>query len=66
MINEMKKTNENVFLNVNDVMSLLSCSKSMSYQIIQTLNKELKKQNYITVSGKVSKTYFQQRMNVSF
>ena len=62
--NEMNSIEDKTFYNVNDVMFLLNCSKSKSYEIINTMNKELKNKNYYTVSGRVSTSYFRERMNI--
>ena len=40
-------------VHVDEVMVRLDCSKSMAYQIIKTLNQELKKKGYITIAGRV-------------
>ena len=52
---------EKRFWNVDDVSEYLGVSKSMSYKIIQQLNKELKAKGYITIAGKVSRIYFLER-----
>ena len=36
-------------------------SESMAYRIIRQLNKELKEKGYITVAGRVSRKYYQER-----
>lgn len=66
MTNEKKKITDNVFLTVDTVMSILCCSLSKSYEIIQTLNEELKKKGNMTMPGRVSSDYFKERFNVSF
>lgn len=52
---------EKRFWNADDVSEYLGVSKSMSYKIIQQLNKELKAKGYITIAGKVSRIYFLER-----
>ena len=52
----------NSFLRVDDVANELSVSKPYAYKLIQKLNDELKGKNYITISGRVSKKYFQERI----
>ena len=52
----------NSFLRVDDVANELSVSKPYAYKLIQKLNDELKRKNYITISGRVSKKYFQERI----
>ena len=53
---------EKKFLNANDVAGCLDVSVSMAYKVIRQLNKELKEAGYITISGKVNKTYFETRI----
>lgn len=50
------------FLDVNDVASYMGISVSKSYKIIQGLNKELRSKGYITVAGKISRTYFEEKI----
>lgn len=53
-----------MLLPVKDVMKVLCVSKSKDYQIIQKLNEEMKQQGYLVVRGRVSKTYFYERMGL--
>lgn len=50
------------FYNVQEVCRILGVGKSKGYEIIKTLNRELSKQGFITVQGKVSKRYFEERV----
>lgn len=50
------------FLNVNDVADYLGISVPTAYKIIRRLNDELSKMGYLTVCGRVSKTYFEQKV----
>lgn len=50
------------FLNVNDVADYLGISVPTAYKIIRRLNDELSKMGYLTVSGRVSKIYFEQKV----
>ena len=45
-------------MNVDDVCGILGVSKSTAYQMIRSLNEELKKQGYVTIHGKVSRKFF--------
>lgn len=49
-------------LNVRDVMQLLEVSESKSYDIIRTLNRELSAKGYLTIPGKVSKKFFEEKV----
>lgn len=50
------------FLNVNDVAGYMGVSIPLAYKIIRRLNNELAAQGYITVAGKVSRRYFDQKV----
>ena len=50
------------FLNANDVASFMGISVPMAYKIIRRLNDELSAKGFITVSGKVSRCYFEQKV----
>ena len=51
-------------LNVDDVKELLKVSKPKAYEIIRTLNAELKDKGYLTVQGKIREDYLFERMGV--
>lgn len=53
---------EKTFLTVDEVVDILSVSKSKAYEIVRHLNKEMKAKGFITVAARVSKTYFNERM----
>ena len=50
------------FMKVQDVADELGVSKSYAYKIVQNLNDELKAQGFITISGRVNKQYFLERV----
>jgi hypothetical protein len=50
------------FLLVGDVADRCSCSESKAYHIMRQLNKELEAAGKITVAGRLSKRYFEERM----
>lgn len=52
------------FLNADDVSQIMSISKSKAYKIIKSINEDLRKQGFITVSGKVSQRYFYERVAI--
>lgn len=54
------------FLNVNDVAECMDISIPMAYKIIRKLNDELVAKGYIVVSGKVSRSYFEQKIYGGF
>ena len=50
------------FLTAAEVADYLGVSVSKGYKIISQLNAELREQGFITVSGKVSRKYFEKRI----
>lgn len=50
------------FMKVDEVAQELGVSKSYAYKIVQQLNEELKAQGFITISGRVNKQYFLERV----
>ncbi len=49
------------YMTAEDVMEELRVARSTASKIIQRLNRELKAQGYLTVSGRVSRSYFKER-----
>jgi len=52
---------ESRFMKAQDVADTLSVSISSAYRIIKQLNNELNEQGKITVPGKISKRYFEEK-----
>ena len=52
---------ERRFFTANDIMQQLQVSSSKAYSVIRKLNAELEAKGYLTVSGRISKTYFFKR-----
>ena len=50
------------FMRVDDVAKELGVSKPCAYKLVQKLNAELKQKNFITIAGRISKQYFQERV----
>ena len=55
------KTAHDMFYFVEDVMQILGYSKSKSYKVIKSLNRELENQGKCTCDGRVIKRYFHER-----
>lgn len=51
-----------LFYSCKEVMELLGCCESKAYRIMKEMNKELQKKGYITMSGKVPKAYFNEKV----
>lgn len=46
---------------VDEVRRRLDCSTAKAYEIMQRLNAELKAKGFITVAGRVSRAYFEEK-----
>ena len=49
-------------MRVDEVAEELGVSVSHAYKIIRELNQELKAEGYITVSGRINRQYFNERL----
>lgn len=52
----------NTFMRVDEVAEILGISKSYVYKIVKKLNDELKEKGFLTISGRVNKKYFMERV----
>ena len=50
------------FMRVDEVAEELGVSKPCAYKLVQRLNGELRQKNYITIAGRISRQYFQERV----
>ena len=48
-------------MTVDDVAKELGISKSHAYKVVQRLNEELKEMGYLTISGRVNRTFFMEK-----
>lgn len=53
---------EKTFYKAEDIKEMLDVSTSSAYKIIRDLNEELKKDGYITISGRISKKFFDSKV----
>ena len=53
---------ENKFIRVEDVAKKLDVSKPYAYKLIRKLNNELESKGFITISGRVNRQYFNERL----
>lgn len=53
---------EKSFMRVEEVAQELGVSKSFAYKIVQKLNAELQEKGYLTISGRVSRHYFEEKL----
>ena len=50
------------FLTASDVAQYMGISVPMAYKIIRRLNDELVEMGYIIVAGRISRSYFEQKV----
>lgn len=48
-------------IRVREAADRLGCSERKAYAILRELNKELKEKGYITIAGRVPRSYFEKR-----
>ena len=49
------------FYEYNDVMRIMNVKEGKAYEIIRSLNVELKEKGFYVLQGKINKDYFEQR-----
>ena len=59
---ERRQKVERQFIGAKEVAEILGVSEGKAYSVIRDLNKELKERGYITVTGKVSRVFFSERV----
>ena len=52
---------ENIFVSADEVSEILGVSKPYAYKLIKQLNDELKSKGFLTIAGKVSKRFFEEK-----
>lgn len=52
----------NKFICAEEVAQELNVSKPYAYKLIKRLNDELKEKGFITISGRVNRQYFNERL----
>lgn len=49
------------FIHSDEIAEELGVSKAYAYKIVHRLNDELKAKGYVTISGRVSRKYFEEK-----
>ena len=52
---------QGMFITAQEVAVMLGVSKSKAYAVVRELNKELSARGFITVAGKVSRKFFEEK-----
>ena len=50
------------FMRVEEVAQELGISKSQAYKVIHKLNAELREKGYLTISGRVNRNFFMEKL----
>lgn len=50
-----------VFIRADEIAEELGVSKAYAYKLMQMLNDELKSKGYMTISGRVSRKFFEEK-----
>jgi hypothetical protein len=51
-----------LFIKADEIAQELGVSKPYAYKLVRRLNEELSKKGYITIEGRVSRAYFQEKL----
>lgn len=54
--------NEKLFMTAEDIVTVTGMSVAYAYKLIRQLNEELEKKGFITLKGRVSRDYFEERL----
>lgn len=54
-------SSKNAFIFASEVSERLSISRAYGYRIVKQLNEELKEQGYLTIDGRTSRRYFDEK-----
>jgi hypothetical protein len=53
--------NKNLFIRVDEIVSELQISKPYAYKLMREMNVELQKKGFITIAGRVSRQYYEEK-----
>ena len=53
---------DTLFVRAGDIAKEMGVSEAMGYKTIRNLNNELKEQGFVTVQGRLSRQYFEERI----
>lgn len=51
-----------LFVTASEVAEELGVSKHFAYKLVNQMNEELDQQGFITIAGRVSRSYFQEKI----
>ena len=53
--------NQKMFISAEEMAKELGISKSFAYKLMREMNEELQKKGYLTIAGRVSGKYFDEK-----
>ena len=53
--------NKNLFIKVDEMVSELQISKPYAYKLMREMNEELQKRGFMTIAGRVSRQFFEEK-----
>ena len=57
----MVNNSNNLFINASEIQQTMGVSRSYAYKLIKKLNAELESRGFLTIDGKTSRCYFNER-----
>lgn len=60
-VKEVFVLRENIFITADEVSKTLEISKPYAYKLIKQMNEELRSKGFMTIAGKVSRRFFEQK-----
>lgn len=58
---EVKIMSKELFVRAEEVAEVLDISKPYAYKLVREMNEELKKKGFLTIPGRVSRHYFEEK-----
>ncbi len=53
--------NNHLFVKVEEIAENLQISKPLAYKIVRDMNEELNQKGYITIAGRVSRQFYEEK-----
>ncbi len=53
---------EKLFMSAEEIVMITGMSEAYAYKLIKQLNNELKQQGFVTIRGRISRQYFEERI----
>ena len=56
-----ENTSKELFVRAEEVAGVLGISKPYAYKLVREMNEELKQKGFLTIPGRVSRNYFEEK-----